>query len=148
MRYLSTKTFTHAQGLSCAFRQWRAESHCRFIHGYALQIRVEFETDELDERNWAVDFGSLKSFKGMLEDTFDHKLLVAQDDPQIDDLTMLKQLGLAQVVVLPAVGCEKFAEYVFGAADTWLQSNGYSPRVWVSSVEVAEHPANSAIVKA
>lgn len=148
VRYISTKTFTHAQGLSCAFRQWRAESHCRFLHGYALQIRVEFETDELDERNWAVDFGSLKSFKGMLEDTFDHKLLVAQDDPQIDDLTMLQQLGLAQVVVLPAVGCEKFAEYVFGAAETWLQSNGYSPRVWVNSVEVSEHPANSAIVKA
>lgn len=148
MKYLSTKTFTHAQGLSCAFRQWRAESHCRFIHGYALQIRVEFETEDLDERNWVVDFGSLKSFKGMLEDTFDHKLIVAEDDPQIDDLTMLQQLGLAQVVILPAAGCEKFAEYVFGAAETWLQSNGYSPRVRVKRVEVSEHPANSAVVEA
>lgn len=148
MRFKSTKTFTHAQGLSCAFRQWRAQSHCRFLHGYALQIRVEFEADALDERNWVVDFGSLKSFKGMLEDTFDHKLLVAQDDPQIDDLTMLAQLGLARVIVLPAVGCEKFAEYVFGAANVWLQSNGYGDRVRVAKVEVSEHPANSAIVEA
>lgn len=148
MVFKSTKTYGHDIGLSCAFRQWRAESHCKYIHGYALSIRLEFSTNELDERNWAVDFGSLKSFKQMLQDTFDHKLLVAQDDPAIDDLTMLEQLGLAQVVVVPAVGCERFAEYVFGAAETWLQSNGYAPRVWVSKVEVAEHGANSAIVEA
>lgn len=148
MVFKSTKTYGHDIGLSCAFRQWRAESHCKYIHGYALSIRLEFSTNELDERNWAVDFGSLKSFKQMLQDTFDHKLLVAQDDPAIDDLTMLEQLGLAQVVVVPAVGCERFAEYVFGAAETWLQSNGYAPRVWVSKIEVAEHGANSAIVEA
>lgn len=144
-KFISTKTFGHELGLSAAFRQWRAESHCRLIHGYALAIRIEFEADELDVRNWVVDFGSLKGFKGWLEDTFDHKLLVAEDDPQLDMLMGLDELGLAKVVTLPAVGCEKFAEYIFGAAEVWLDSNGYSPRVKVRSVEVKEHGANSAI---
>ena len=146
--FRSTKTFTHAQGLSCAFRQWRADSHCRLIHGYAIQVRIEFE-GELDERNWVVDFGSLKPLKALLEETFDHKLLVAQDDPQIDELTYLEQLGLANVVVLPkGVGCERFAEHVFEMASDWLISVDISFRVRVAQVEISEHGGNSAIVKA
>lgn len=146
MKFISTKTYAHSVGLSCAFRQWRAESHCRFLHGYALQIRVEFEAEEVDTRNWVVDFGSLKGFKQMLEDTFDHKTLVAEDDPYKDEICALAGFGIADVVVIPATGCERFAEYVFGAAETWLEANGYTPRVRVGRVEVSEHPANSAIV--
>ena len=145
MVWRSTKRYGHEVGLSCAFRQWRAESHCQFIHGYALAVRLEFETEELDARNWVVDFGSLKSLKGMLENTFDHTLVIAEDDPMRQELECLADFGLAQIRILPAVGCEKFAEYIFGATETWLQSNGYAPRVRLHSVEVAEHGANSAI---
>lgn len=148
MRFKSTKTFTHAQGLSCAFRQWRAKSHCRLIHGYAIQVRIEFEGD-LDERNWVVDFGALKPLKEMLAETFDHKLLVAQDDPQLDDLTMLQQIGLADVVVMPnGVGCERFALFIFEWVEKWLRDEMLSPRVHVAKVEVLEHAGNSAIVEA
>lgn len=143
----STKTYGHEIGLSCAFRQWRAESHCRLLHGYALKIHLEFASTELDVRNWVVDFGGLKSLKGMFEDTFDHKLLVAEDDPGRPWLEHLEKAGLADIVVLPAVGCEKFAEYIAGATQTWLMSNGYGDRVWLSKVEVAEHGANSAILE-
>ena len=145
MTYKSTKTYGHDIGLSCAFRQWRAESHCRFIHGYAIAIRLEFEADELDIRNWVVDFGSLKSLKAWFQDNFDHKLVVAEDDPELETLKALEDRGLAQIVIMPKVGCEAFAEYIFGAADVWLESNGYAPRVRISSVEIREHGANSAI---
>jgi len=147
MRYASTKTYGHEVGLSCAFRQWRAESHCRLIHGYAIAVRFEFETEELDFRNWVVDFGSLKGLKGMLEDTFDHTLVIAEDDPFLVELQHLDKIGVAKVVVLPSVGCEKFAEMIFGATETWLEGNGYAPRVQLASVEVREHGANSAIYR-
>lgn len=65
--YRSTKTFGHECGFSVAFRQWRAESHCRLLHGYALAFKFTFEAEELDVRNWVVDFGALKSLKGILE---------------------------------------------------------------------------------
>lgn len=145
MPYQSTKQFGHDLGLSCCFRQWRAESHCNQLHGYAIAIRLVFEAEELDVRNWVVDFGSLKSLKQMFVDTFDHKLLVAEDDPDKDDICALAGMGIADVIVVPAVGCEKFAEYVFGATEVWLQSNGYTPRVKLVSAEVKEHGANSAI---
>lgn len=145
MSYRSTKTFGHELGLSACFRQWRAQSHCSLLHGYALAVRVEFAADELDVRNWVVDFGSLKGFKDMLERTFDHKLLVAEDDPMKDELCQLAGLGLAECVVVPATGCEAFAQMIYVCATIWLLDNGYRPRVRVVSVEVKEHGANSAI---
>lgn len=158
--YISTKTYGHDIGLSASFRQWRAESHCRFIHGYALAIRLEFETDELDVRNWVVDFGSLKGFKQWLCDTFDHKLLVAEDDPQRERLVALgaslddgygcNKLDcppLADIVMVPATGCEAFAKLIYECGEIWLKDNGYAPRVRMHLVEIKEHGANSAIYK-
>lgn len=144
--YLSTKEYGHEVGLSACFRQWKAHSHCNQLHGYALAVKFVFGALELDHQNWVVDFGGLKSLKGMLEDTFDHTLLVAEDDPQLAELKQLDDvLGIAKVVVVPACGCEKFAELIFECAEQWLKDNGFSPRVKLISVEVKEHGANSAI---
>ena len=46
-----------------AFRQWRADSHCKFLHGYSFEFEFEFGAHELDERNWVVDFGGLKELE-------------------------------------------------------------------------------------
>lgn len=143
--FFSTKTYCHNVGLSAAFRQWRAESHCRFLHGYSLEIRVVFGAHELDERNWVVDFGGLKDFKHALEQTFDHKTVVAEDDPQLEWFREGERRGLLQLIVLPHVGCEKFAEYTFGAFQALLENHGFAPRCYVHSVEVREHGGNSAI---
>lgn len=143
--YQSTKTYGHEIGLSACFRQWRAESHCKLLHGYALAVRFVFESTELDIRNWVVDFGSLKSLKGWLENTFDHTMLVAEDDPLLQRFRDLESIGACRLVVVPATGCESFAELIYGATEIWLKDNGYAPRVRLCSVEVKEHGANSAI---
>lgn len=145
MSYRSTKTYGHDLGFSCAFRQWKAESHCRLVHGYALAFRFEFEAEVLDERNWVVDFGGLKSLKQILEDTFDHTLVVASDDPHIDYFRQGNELGVLRLVEVEAGGCEKFAELVFNVAQQWLHDAGFAPRCKLVSVEVKEHGANSAI---
>ena len=81
--YKVVKTFGHNEGLSCCFRQWRAESHCNLLHGYALSIELEFETRILDDRNWVVDFGDFKLIKEFLHKWFDHTTLIAKDDPHL-----------------------------------------------------------------
>ena len=143
--YKSTKTYGHDVGLSVAFRQWRAKSKCHFIHGYALKIRLEFSANELDKNNWVVDFGNMKRLKQALQDLFDHKMLVARDDPHLDWLMEAHNRGIADVVTVESTGCEKFAEMVYNMANAWLISEGYSPRCRLDSVEVSEHGANSAI---
>jgi 6-pyruvoyltetrahydropterin/6-carboxytetrahydropterin synthase len=141
--YCSGKVYTHSVGLSAAFRQWRAQSHCRFLHGYALQVEVEFASAQLDERNWVVDFGSLKSFKGWLEDTFDHKTLVAEDDPEMLTFETLQAQGLIQMVVVPSTGCEAFARIIYEYLEGWLKDNGYNDAA-LKRVTVREHAANFA----
>lgn len=145
VKYRSTKTYGHEIGLSCAFRQHRADSHCRFLHGYALSVRLEFEASALDVRNWVVDFGSLKSFKQQLVGTFDHKTLVAKDDPALALFKQMERAGICDLVVVDKTGCEAFAELIFECAEIWLTDAGYAPRVRVREVEVREHGANSAI---
>lgn len=145
MTYSSTKTYGHAVGLSCCFRQWRATSHCNKLHGYALSIRVEFETEILDSRNWVVDFGGLSTLKSVLRDVFDHKTLAAQDDPSIDWFRQSDEMGLLDLVVVDQVGCEAFAFLAYQIAQQWLDSQGPTlATVQIASVTVAEHGANSA----
>jgi 6-pyruvoyltetrahydropterin/6-carboxytetrahydropterin synthase len=144
--YRSTKTYTHAQGLSCAFRQWKADSHCNKLHGYALQVRIEFEATQLDSKNWVVDFGGMKAFKTQLENMFDHKTLVADDDPSRDWYLEGLRRGTVALVCVQATGCEAFAELIHRYAEGWLEQSGYAPRVRVGLVEVSEHGGNSAIV--
>ena len=145
MAFQSTKTYGHNLGFSCAFRQWRADSHCKYIHGYSVAIKFIFEADELDARNWVVDFGSLKSLKGWLENMFDHKTAVAFDDPQLEWFEEAHKRGIIDMVMVPATGCESFAKMIFEATEVWLIDNGYAPRCRLKSVEVMEHGANSAV---
>ena len=146
IEFRSTKTYAHNLGLSCAFRQWRAKSHCRFIHGYALQVGFVFSATNLDEFNWVVDFGGLKPLKAFLEETFDHKTLIAKDDPLLGEMRLMHKLGALDLVEVDAVGCEKFAEMIFNYAEGFLKIA--FPHVRLESVEVREHAANSAIVRA
>tara|TARA_R110002050_G_scaffold54989_2_gene124264 strand:+ start:2243 stop:3010 length:768 start_codon:yes stop_codon:yes gene_type:complete len=130
---------------SAAFRQWKStHSHCQYIHGYRLTADITFETNELDDKGWVADFGGLKDLRKELENTFDHKLVVAANDPHIDLLKMLDETGVAQVVVLQdGVGCERFAAYVLDKADSFIDK-ATEGRVRVKSVQINEHEKNFA----
>ena len=143
--FQSTKEYCHNLGFSVAFRQWKAESRCRFGHGYSLAFKLVFEADELDHRGWVIDFGGLKPLKKWLEDTFDHKTLVASDDPYIAWFREGHRLGTIDMLEVEATGCEMFAKMVFNRAEAWLIENKHSPRVRLVSAEVKEHGANSAV---
>src|ERR1700748_3029068 len=143
--YGSTKAWTKIS--STTFRQWRAFSHCHFEHGYDLEFKATFEARGLDEKNWVVDFGSLKSFKGWLELMFDHTTLVAYDDPQIKWFQQAEDAGIKRLRTIPATGCEAVARLCFETMEAWLKDNGYFPRVRLQEFEVREHDGNSAYVR-
>jgi len=143
MTYQSTKFYKDLGPV--AYRQWRADSHCNLIHGYSMSFKFTFEADDLDARNWVVDFGGLRPLKDLLEQNFDHTLLVAEDDPHLDWYMEAEKRGIARVIVLEKLGCEAIAELVYGVTSIWLGDAGYGDRVRVVSVEVMEHEKNSAI---
>jgi 6-pyruvoyltetrahydropterin/6-carboxytetrahydropterin synthase len=148
-KYTSTKLF---DGYSTCFRQWKAEdTHCKFLHGYAISFRVWFEGD-LDYRNWVWDFGGMKrsktkingmSPKDFFEWLLDHTTIIAEDDPYLDQFCEMDSEGIIQLRVLPATGCEKFAEYLYQTINKFL-SEETEGRVKAIKVEVYEHERNSA----
>ena len=162
-KYQSTKLF---DGFSCCFRQWKAnDTHCKFLHGYAVSFRVIFE-GELDYRNWVWDFGGMKRAKTLIdgmqpkqwmEYMFDHTVLVAQDDPYLFEFQMLNRdpkfegstqnKGILQLRIVPATGAEKFAEFIYHKLNDFvkIETNG---RVKVKQVEFMEHSKNTAIYNA
>ena len=143
MQYVSTKIIELG---SCAFRQWKADSHCKYIHGYRLVAKFWFECDRLDERNWVVDFGGLKELKQVLEKQFDHTLCVSADDPLLEQFKALHASGAADLRIMhKGVGIERTAEWCFDVADAHVRGITKN-RCWVQKVEVWEHEKNSAIV--
>ena len=150
--FRSTKVF---DGYSTVFRQWRAEgTHCKFLHGYGVSFKVWFE-GELDERNWVWDFGGMKRAKGTIDGMnpkawidymFDHTTIVAEDDPYLFTFQELHDCGVIQLRIIPAVGAEQFAKYLYEKLNTFIQeeTNG---RVKVVQVEFREHEKNTAFYK-
>jgi 6-pyruvoyltetrahydropterin/6-carboxytetrahydropterin synthase len=141
MSFTSTKILELG---SCAFRQPKAESHCRFLHGYRLTAKFWFKANQLDENNWVVDFGSLDHLKKLLKKQFDHTTVIDKNDPYIESFQGLDGAGVLDLRIMDGVGIEKFAEYCFKASNDFIseQSEG---RCWVDNVEVFEHENNSAI---
>jgi 6-pyruvoyltetrahydropterin/6-carboxytetrahydropterin synthase len=147
MTYYSTKTYGHNIGLACVFRQPNADhSHCHLLHGYSLAFRFTFGCDKLDNKNWAVDFGSLKPLKKWLEDHFDHKTAVDINDPHLNKLKELEKHELAEIVEFDGVGAEMFAKHAFDFADKLIREQTNN-RCYVVEVECMEHGANSAIYR-
>ena len=149
-KFQATKLF---DGFSCVFRQWRAEgTHCRFLHGYGVSFRVWFE-GELDERNWVWDFGGMKRAKGTIDDLnpkawmdymFDHTTIIADDDPGLGGFKTMNDLGIIQLRIIPAVGAEQFAKYIYEKLNTFIQEETEG-RVKIVRVEFMEHAKNTAI---
>ena len=149
-KFQSTKIF---DGFSTVFRQWKAEgTHCKYLHGYGISFKVWFE-GELDEKNWVWDFGGMKSAENKIDDMspkewmdymFDHTLIVAEDDPFVESFQSIGVHGAAQVRVIPAVGAEKFAEFIFNKLNDFVKLETKN-RVKVIRVEFMEHGKNSAI---
>jgi 6-pyruvoyltetrahydropterin/6-carboxytetrahydropterin synthase len=148
--YKSRKKF---DGFSTCFRQWKADTtHCQYLHGYDVEFEVTFE-GELDHRNWVWDFGGMKRAKNLIdgrqpkawmEYMFDHTVVVAEDDPAMSDFVDLDARGVIQLRVIPAVGAEKFAEYLYNKLNDFVQLETEG-RVKVVKVKFMENHKNSAI---
>ena len=148
-KFQSSKVF---DGFSTVFRQWKAkETHCRFLHGYGISFKVYFE-GELDEKNWVWDFGGMKRAKTRIDGLqpkawmdymFDHTVIIAEDDPDVQAFIQMGQAGVAQVRTVPATGAEKFAEFIYDKVNPFIVEETEN-RVKVIKVEFMEHGKNAA----
>ena len=90
LKYYSTKKFGP---ITTGHRQWKDSGHCKYVHGYARYVEITFACDNLDDKQWVMDFGGLKDIKNWLNEQWDHRLLIASDDPLISDFKSLHDKG-------------------------------------------------------
>lgn len=145
-QYTSTKEYIDA--FPVAYRQYKADSHCNLIHGYAFSMKFYFGTNDLDVRNWAADYGGLKELKSILQDQFDHTLLVAESDPNMDLYLQLQERKMAKLTILPRLGCEGLSDMLYKFVNgVYIPDNwgpGEAERLWCYRVEVRETQQNMA----
>ena len=139
--FISTKRFI---GFPCTHRQWLADSHCKYIHGYSREFYFEFKCSKLSKEGWVVDFGGLKKVKSWLDYMFDHTFLASENDPFLDSFRELDNKGVIQLRVMPNVGMEATAEFVFNYVDKMIKEQTQN-RSWLHLIEVKENEKNSAI---
>lgn len=144
MLYTAQKLFNPEKGYPCVFRNWRASSHCRFFHGYDLVFSVTFACEEhyLTEEGWVVDFGGFRYLKDMFDEHFDHKTIVAEDDPLKEQMVKLHEAGGIDMILMPATGCEAYSRWLYGEAQKQLKIMERDRVVRVLSAVVHEHGAN------
>ncbi len=123
----------------------RHDGHCRLLHGHDMAVEFTFAAHQRDENGFIVDFGKVKYIKEWLEFNFDHKLLIAADDPEIPYFEDMNLRGLCDLRVIPGTSAEHIAEYIFEHVTELLKLNE-GKRVWLTSVRVWEDTRNSALI--
>lgn len=145
-KYTSTKEY-HDE-FPCAYKQWRADTHCNLNHGYSFSIKFYFGANELDRRGWVMDYGGLRELKQILKDQFDHKTIIAHDDPDLPTYLELEKSGILKLTILPGMGCERIADMLYKFVNTVYipdyLGQSEAERVWCWRVEVRETQSNMA----
>jgi 6-pyruvoyltetrahydropterin/6-carboxytetrahydropterin synthase len=143
--YYSTKRIGP---ISTGHRQWRDKGHCKWAHGYGRYVKFTFACKTLDERMWCMDFGDLKWVKKWLEDQWDHRMLIASDDPYLKLFKELHEMDAISMNVMDVTkgwgpGIEASCKFVFDNINPKIQELTNN-RVWIDTVEIYEHEFNSA----
>jgi len=148
-KFQSSKVF---DGFSTVSRQWKAEdTPYKFVHGYEISFKVYFE-GKLDGRDWVWDFGGMENSKTQIDNKtpkawmdymFDHTMIIAADDPELQAFQQMDKAGVAQVRVIPSTGAEKLAEYIYDKMNEFIKSET-GGRVRVTKVKFMGNEKNAA----
>jgi 6-pyruvoyltetrahydropterin/6-carboxytetrahydropterin synthase len=81
--------------------------------------------------------------KAWMDYMFDHTTIIAEDDPALENFRRLDVEGIIQLRILPSVGAEQFARFVFEKLNAFVGVETHG-RVQVTSVQFRENERNTA----
>lgn len=143
--FTCTKRFSE---ICVAHRNWNSGTHCALIHGYARNVEITIQASHLDKAQWVVDLGDLKFVRQLLERQWDHRLLVASDDPLLEDMRTLEEKGALSLNVMDiskgwGPGLEGSCQFLYDQIDAELRAKTQG-RCRVIKVEIWEKTDNRA----
>lgn len=97
--------------ISCGHRVHGHEGKCRHLHGHNYRIHFHCEAEKLDNIGRVIDFSVIKERLCMwIENHWDHKFLIGEQDPLAESLLDLDPEGVVLVPFNPTA--ENMAEYL------------------------------------
>ena len=119
--------------ISCGHRVVGHEGKCRFLHGHNYRIHFSVAAEELDEVGRVVDFSVIKGrLCQWLEDHFDHKFLIWEQDELLPQLQAVSGESLVIVPFNPTA--ENIARYLVEQVGP-EQLHGYAVKLIACKVE-------------
>ena len=82
--------------------------------------------------------------KAWMDYMFDHTTIIADNDPELELFKEMHYKNIIQLRIIPAVGAEQFAKYIYKKLNTFIQEETQG-RVKITKVEFMEHNKNTAI---
>lgn len=143
--WIATKTFPYVQ---CTYRYWRAVDRSRYLRSYSFKPKIVLESRHLDNRDMVVTRGEtiFNELDLMLTLVFRDKIVVAEDDPLLNQFRSMADSDMCQISILPGVGLEKIAEGIYNHAKVTLFNMDLINRVDIRSVELDDGMLNIAYV--
>lgn len=87
------------------------ESKCAYLHGHNGRVRFHCVAENLDDLGRVIDFGAIKSrLCEWLEENWDHRFLMYEQDPLVDVLLQADPESLVVVPFNPTA--EQMARYL------------------------------------
>jgi 6-pyruvoyltetrahydropterin/6-carboxytetrahydropterin synthase len=151
---IPVQTIAVKHNIEVAHRLFETPGKCENIHGHSMWVTLEV-TGPIDSGGMllGIDFGALKKqFRSYLDASFDHHLLLCQDDPWAQDLDPNQEYdGSLQPKLLPGLTtlsanpttenlARVIGEYMHGIVMSAFQTVGLekvSCTVWETSVNCA-----------
>ena len=108
------------------------ENKCRHLHGHNSRAHFVCVAD-LDAIGRVIDFGVIKELLcEWLEDNWDHRFLMWENDPMIGDLMLVDEVSVVPVPFNPTA--ENMAEYLVNVIGP-QQLAGTGVKLWACKVE-------------
>lgn len=104
-------TATRYHDFSTGHRVYGHESKCAHLHGHNYRIHLTVEAEELDSVGRVMDFSAIKEHLCYwLEEEWDHKFLVWDQDPLAKSLPLVDPTGVVIVGFNPTA--ENMGQYL------------------------------------
>ena len=88
--------------ISCGHRVVGHEGKCRNLHGHNYRFHFVVEAEQLDDVGRVIDFSIIKNtLCNWLEENYDHKFLMWEQDPYIQELEKLSPESMVVVSFNP-----------------------------------------------
>jgi len=102
-------------------RVYGHEGKCKNLHGHNYRIHFTCQAEKLDSVGRIIDFSVMKEeLCDWLEENWDHKMLIWEDDPILSDLTIL-DFTVVAVPFNPTA--ENMAKFLLGHLGKMLLKN-------------------------